>query len=433
MAQSLLRNHRQISDIKNQALAFFAIFNGEGIREIEEIQDDEDFRPQFQHDRDRIIHSRAFRRLKHKTQVFLSLEGDHYRTRLTHTLEVSQMALTIARVFGLNEDVCESIALGHDLGHTPFGHTGEYLLHQIMTGQEILDGLIPEMIRFQLGGFKHNYQSLRVVDVLEKRYTYDGLNLTRQVRIGILHHTRVKSDIHYPEIDPDLISPDYPLSLEAQVVAIADEIAQQTHDLEDGLRSAIVSSREALELPIFETFPRHAYAQEGQIRNYMIRFLINRLVTDAIHQTQSRLQAWLTEQGITSRKEFLEKRELLPRSIVSLSQTVNDEYLELRHFVYQRIINSAQINRLEGKAKFFIGKLFKAYLNNPLQLPDYMLERYAADNHECCLRLQPFEQRQNYIQRYRQRKDFIRLICDYIAGMTDSFAMDEFKKLYLPI
>lgn len=433
MNRNLLRNHRIISDTKNLALEFFAIYHGEGKREIEEIQAEDDFRPGFQHDHDRIIHSRAFRRLKHKTQVFLSLEGDHYRTRLTHTLEVAQMALTIARVFGLNEDVCESIALGHDLGHTPFGHTGEFMLHQIMTGQETLDGLIPEMIRFQLGGFKHNYQSLRVVDVLEKRYTYQGLNLTRQVRTGILHHTRLKSDIHYPQIDQALLSPDYPISLEAQVVTIADEIAQQTHDLEDGLRSEIISSQEALHLKIFDTFPRNNYEWEGQIRNYMIRFLINRLVTDVLYQTQTRLQTWLTEHQVSSRSEFLEKRELLPATIVSLSQNLNDEYLELRHFVYQRIINSAQINRLEGKAKFFIRKLFKAYLNNPLQLPDYLLERYASDNREPCLRQQPFDQRENFIQRYRQRKDFIRLICDYIAGMTDSFAMDEFKKLYLPI
>ena len=194
-----------------------------------------DYRTEYQRDRDRIIHSRAFRRLKHKTQVFIPFEGDHYRTRLTHTLEVTQIARTVARALGLNEDLAEACALGHDLGHTPFGHSGEKVLNRILTGAEPsfpLDAKLAE----QVGAFKHNYQAVRVVDVLEKRYEHPGLNLTNDTREGILKHTTWRRDFPFPDVDAEGLNLSSGGHLEGQAVAWADEYAQQAHDLEDGLK-----------------------------------------------------------------------------------------------------------------------------------------------------------------------------------------------------
>ncbi|MDZ7725879.1 MAG: dNTP triphosphohydrolase [candidate division KSB1 bacterium] len=208
------------------------------------------YRTAFQRDRDRIIHSRAFRRLKHKRQVFLVTYGDHYRTRLTHTLEVSQLSRTLARALGLNEDLCEAVALGHDLGHTPFGHIGEVVLHRIMNGQDKLNGII---CFENAGGFKHNYQSVRIVDVNESKYAFNGLNLTAPVREGILKHTRLKRDeLNYPDFIRDGLyyDQDVSITLEGQIVAVCDEIAQRTHDLEDGIRAGYVSIDQVRQVPL---------------------------------------------------------------------------------------------------------------------------------------------------------------------------------------
>ncbi len=427
----VIRSKSDIIKIYNSNIQFYATFHGEGTRLINEEQNEQDFRTDFQHDRDRIIHSRAFRRLKHKTQVFLSIEGDHFRTRLTHTLEVAQISRTIARSLGLNEDLCEAIALGHDLGHTPFGHIGENFLNQVMSGIDTLDKLIPEKIKFQLGGFKHNYQSLKVVDSLEKRYNFEGLNLTDKVRLGILKHTSLKTSINYHDLNLDSIDLETPLFLEAQVVAFSDEIAQQTHDLEDGLRSHIVNPNDVLKLDILKDF-KPDKCEDDFIRNHISRFLINKLVSNAVLTTGKNIETFIEDLKIYNHDDFLNKWKQKGKNLVSFSNNIIAQYKELRSYVYQEIINSAQINRLEGKAKFFLRKLFKAYVQNPLQLPDYMLNRYARLNGETSLRKQPFELREKLIYQYRQRPDFIRLICDYIAGMTDSFAIEEFKKLYLP-
>ncbi|MGH7449833.1 MAG: dGTP triphosphohydrolase, partial [bacterium] len=220
------------------------------------------YRTAFQRDRDRIIHSRAFRRLKHKRQVFLITEGDHFRTRLTHTLEVAQISRTMARALGLNEDLVEAIALGHDLGHTPFGHLGETVLNEILQGYDTLEGLLDPDLALQssegksgFGGFKHNYQSLRVVDVLEQKYEVAGLNLTAPVREGILKHTRLKrGQYEYPSFDVEALAfeLDMATTLEGQIVAIADEVAQRTHDLEDGLRAGLVEVEEVRRLEIVQ-------------------------------------------------------------------------------------------------------------------------------------------------------------------------------------
>jgi len=431
---SLIRNHKFIEKISNEKLAFYAVYHGEGNRLINEEERDTDYRTDFQHDRDRIIHSRAFRRLKHKTQVFYSLEKDHYRTRLTHTLEVSQLAMTLARALGLNEDLCQAIALGHDLGHTPFGHTGEHLLNLIMSGHDNLDDLIPNEVQMNLGGFKHNYQSLKVVDLLEKKYEFEGLNLTDWVRQGILCHTSMTKRILYPDLNLQSLNIGETLFLEGQIVAIADEIAQQTHDLEDGIRSKNVDLHDVLGLEILNVFSTRLEDKNfDDLRLNLSRFLINLLMSDVLKETERNLIQFLQDFEITSHEQFFNHRRELPGNLVTFSEKTKPLYDQLKNFVYQSIINSTEINRLEGKAKFIIRKLFKAYLNNPLQLPDYILKRYARLKGEPSLREQPFSEREKNILRYRKRIDFIRLICDYIAGMTDSFALDDYKKLYLPV
>ncbi len=244
-----------------------------------------DYRTEFQRDRDRLIHSRAFRRLKHKTQVFIPFEGDHYRTRLTHTLEVTQIARTIARALALNEDLAEACALGHDVGHTPFGHSGEKVLNRILTGGGASIPIEPKVAE-KVGAFKHNYQSVRVVDLLEKRYPHPGLNLTNETREGILKHTTWRRDFPFPDIDAEGLNLSSGGHLESQAVGWADEVAQQAHDLEDGL--ALVPLEKVLELPIAKAVVEAlgvaftSAKEPGLRRAQLIRGIIHLLVTDII-------------------------------------------------------------------------------------------------------------------------------------------------------
>jgi dGTPase len=222
---------------EDRRLAAYAMRSNEAVRRYS-IEDEqaEDLRLAYQRDRDRVLHARAFRRLKHKTQVFVPHVADHPRTRLTHTLEVGQLGRSVARALGLNEDLVEAIAMAHDLGHTAFGHSGETTLDRILHGLEPAVGL-PDKVVENVGAFKHNYQSLRVVDLLERRYQHPGLNLTDQVREGILKHTRWQVSYPFPLPNRDGLALNEPCHLEGQAVAVGDEIAQQTHDLEDGLRA----------------------------------------------------------------------------------------------------------------------------------------------------------------------------------------------------
>ncbi|MFQ5770566.1 MAG: dGTP triphosphohydrolase [bacterium] len=294
------------------------------------------FRTAFQRDRDRIIHSRAFRRLKHKRQVFLTSESDHYRTRITHTLEVAQLARTMARALGLNEDLVEAIALGHDLGHTPFGHLGEVILNQIMTGAKKIAG---QKRGHNFGGFKHNYQSLRIVDCLEKKYPFEGLNLTAPVREGILKHTRLKRgcynipDFYYPGLQ---FEHDVATTLEAQVVAICDEIAQRTHDLEDGLRAGLVDLKKVKKLPIVQMVAKNLKISDLENKDVLlyqgllIRGLINFLVEDVIN---------CTLENITN---FYKKKCRLhdfDEELVQFSLKTDPLQKDLNKFIYQEIID----------------------------------------------------------------------------------------------
>ncbi|MDZ7290145.1 MAG: dNTP triphosphohydrolase [candidate division KSB1 bacterium] len=370
-------------------------------------EEEHPYRTAFQRDRDRIIHSRAFRRLKHKRQVFLITEGDHFRTRLTHTLEVAQIARTMARALGLNEDLVEAIALGHDLGHTPFGHLGEAVLNDIMQGRDTLEGLFDGG---SFGGFKHNYQSLRVVDLLEQKYEFPGLNLTAPVREGILKHTRLKRDLfQYPAFDVHGLAFELDLAttLEGQVAAIADEVAQRTHDLEDGLRAGLVEVEEVRQLEIVQQVEAQhdhgarAGAQVNQrgdgslYRNWLINGLINFLVSDIIQQTLQQIGEFFRQ---------FNRLHYFDQELVHFSPELDPLQKALNSFIYQRIIFVPAVQKADAQVREILRTLFRCYYEKPELLPALDLRR--ADLSE-----RP------------------RMIADFIAGMTDHFTLMEIGRL----
>lgn len=343
-----------------------------------------DYRTAFQRDRDRIVHTTAFRRLEYKTQVFVNYEGDHYRTRLTHTLEVAQIARTIARALLLNEDLTEAIALAHDLGHTPFGHAGEAALHEIM---------------LEHGGFNHNAQSLRIVEELERRYAdFAGLNLTWEVREGIVKHTTA-----YDSADAGDYEPERQASLEAQVVNVADEIAYNAHDVDDGLRAGLIDPRQLAGVRVWS----HVCAGIGLSpvalsetdRRRAIRELINAEVTDVLRQSAEALTALAIDSPEAARRQ--------PRNLIAFSAGMSARNQELRAFLYTRLYRHYRVMRMAVKAQRLVAALFDAYLQEPSQLPEATRLRLESGN--------PY-----------------RVICDYVAGMTDRYALEEHRKLFDP-
>jgi dGTPase len=343
------------------------------------------FRTAYQRDRDRIVHSTAFRRLEYKTQVFVNHEGDHYRTRLTHSLEAAQISRTIARALRLNEDFTEAVTLAHDLGHTPFGHSGEEAMNELMR---------------EHGGFEHNLQALRIVDLLEIHYPgFDGLNLTYESREAILKHSP-----RYREQGPAEFRDGLEPPLEAQIVDLADEIAYTNHDLDDGLRSRI------LELPALEAvelFRGHAElarrASPGQAPRVFIRRtirgIINALATDLILQTERNLEA----AGVRR----LDDVRQAGKRLVGFSPDVDRQQRELKQFLFKHLYRHYRVNRMAEKAKRVVKDLFHAYLAHPQQLPEHIQDRIEEEG-------------------------VPRVSCDYIAGMTDRFALDEHRKLFDP-
>ncbi|MCG8608520.1 dNTP triphosphohydrolase [bacterium] len=381
------------------------------------------YRTAFQRDRDRIIHSRAFRRLKHKRQVFLTSESDHYRTRITHTLEVAQLSRTMARALGLNEDLVEAIALGHDLGHTPFGHLGEVVLNRIMIGSSCFSGQT-ESVHY--GGFKHNYQSVRIVDHLEKKYVFPGLNLTAPVREGILKHTRLKRDeLNFQNFIFDGLRYDQDVShtLEGQVVAICDEIAQRTHDLEDGMRAGLADADKVRRLQIVNLVEEkrqisNADSSHPNYRDWMIRGLINYLVRDVIENTLTNIQRFEKNRG---------EMAGFDQEIVCFSDESNPIQKELNKFIYKEIIDFSRVNWADEIAEKLIFRLFEAYYQDPMLLPGYVIARYLSEASSWTVTeavLHPDE-----IPTIRQDSGFFRTICDHIAGMTDHFALHEAERL----
>ncbi|HZX36008.1 MAG TPA: deoxyguanosinetriphosphate triphosphohydrolase [Thermodesulfobacteriota bacterium] len=344
------------------------------------------FRTVFQRDRDRIIHCNAFRRLEYKTQVFVYHEGDHYRTRLTHTIEVAQIARTIAKALGLNEELSEAIALAHDLGHPPFGHTGERILNGLMSGH---------------GGFEHNAHSLRVVEELEKRYPlFPGLNLTWEVREGITKH----NSEHDRPGSADEYEKGMASSLEAQIVDIADEIAYNNHDIDDGLSSGMIEPDMMKDVELWrENFKEVKKAHENvdfKILKYQtIVRIINAQVTDLVGNIFSVLE----EEGIESAADVRKRG----KPVACFSRGMTAKNVELRKFLRKNLYEHYRLARMADKAERMLEGLFNAYMRESRLLPPHFFSHIESIGKE-------------------------RLICDYIAGMTDRFALDEYKKLFDP-
>ncbi|HJQ84973.1 MAG TPA: deoxyguanosinetriphosphate triphosphohydrolase [Candidatus Binatia bacterium] len=345
------------------------------------------FRMAFQRDRDRIIHSGAFRRLEYKTQVFVNHEGDYYRTRLTHTMEAAQVTRTLARALGLNEDLAEAVALAHDLGHTPFGHAGERTLDRLMAPH---------------GGFDHNSQSLRIVDQLEERYpAFRGLNLSWEVREGIVKHSTRYDRPQVQEFDPALAP-----CLEAQIVDFADEIAYNAHDIDDGLKSGMLDPDELATVPLWADavgeVERRAPDAPPQVRRYQaVRLVIDRLVTDLCDA----LLARIAELGVET---LADVRRVKPR-LVEYSTAMTEQNRALKAFLYDRLYTHYRVTRMTQKADRIMSALFEVYMHEPKQLPPQATVRVREDGETTA-----------------------RAIADYIAGMTDRFALQEYKKLFDP-
>lgn len=343
-----------------------------------------EYRTVFQRDRDRILHTTAFRRLEYKTQVFINYEGDYYRTRLTHTLEVSQIGRTIARALGANEDLVEAICLAHDLGHPPFGHSGESALAQLMQ---------------EYGGFDHNKQSLRIVTQLERRYPdFPGLNLTWEVREGIVKHESEYDIADATDYDPELRG-----HLEAQIVNAADELAYTAHDLDDGLRSGMITPDMLSGISLWEILAEsvgwRGPGLDETARHQLIRRLIGIEVTDLVHTTHQRL--------LEANVKSVEALQRLPYPVVSCSEDLLRRNRQLKDFLYTHLYRHYRVVRMAVKAERIICDLFNAYRNEAAILPAHVQSR---------------------IEEYGLE----RTICDYIAGMTDRFAIDEHNKLFSP-
>jgi len=411
------RTGKELDDLELKVLAPYAMLS-RGAHSTRQFDEQEhDYRTAFQRDRDRIIHSRAFRRLKHKRQVFLTTSSDHYRTRITHTLEVSQLSRTMARVLGLNEDLVEAIALGHDLGHTPFGHLGEVVLDEIMSGKIIF----AEQTHQSFGGFKHNYQSLRVVDFLERKYSFDGLNLSAPVREGILKHTRLKRghfdfpDFCYEGLHFEL---DAATTLEGQVVAICDEIAQRTHDLEDGIRAGLVELKKVQELPIVQLVEENlkitslANADPRLYEGLLVKGLIDFLVDDVIECTLENISQFSQQKGRLS--DFDEE-------LFRFSLKMNPLQKELNKFIYKEIIDFSRVQWSDELGRKLLYRLFESYYHDPSLLPDYLHKRYSQQTEAQIIKPSP--------EVLQEDSYYFRTICDYIAGMTDQYAIREAKRL----
>lgn len=387
-------------------------------------------REEFQRDRDRILHSRSFRRMMHKTQVFNANRGDHFRNRLTHTLEVSQIARSIGKILDLNDELIEAIALGHDLGHTPFGHIGERILNNLLSSN-ILNGIVPINETF-----KHNFQSLRVVDKLETRCEkYLGINLTLAVREGILKHTKTTlkdgTNITYPNANLTNIDLKLPsFTLEGQVVAIADEVAQCTHDLEDGVRSKIIDFRDVLSYKLVNIVMKeyslepnsHTETPAYDTRNYIIKNMVGYLINDICEESTKRI-------GIYYEKfspSFKTLNDVYKDKCISFSKNIETLVEDLCTKLNSQVICSEQISVSDARSEYIIKQLFKAYYTHPKQLPDYVLKKY------CHAQGINFDRLALKDSMLISDSNFIRAICDHIAGMTDQYASREYMRLYTP-
>jgi dGTPase len=348
-------------------------------------ENEPDYRTCFQRDRDRILHTTAFRRLEYKTQVFINYEGDYYRTRLTHTLEVTQIGRTIARAMGANEDLVETVCMAHDLGHPPFGHAGESILNQLMQG---------------FGGFNHNHQSYRIVTEIEQRYPqFPGLNLTWEVLEGIVKHETEYDKTDALDFDSHLNG-----HLEAQITNVADELAYTSHDLDDGLRSGMITTDMLADIELWNMVAEKMKVNSCQLddltRHGIIRELIGLEVDSMIAHSSERLD----KSGVKTLAEL----QSLPYTVIGFDENMQHRNRILKEFLYHNMYRNYRIVRMQKKAERVLSELFTAYRDEPLMLPLHF---------------------QNQIE----QKGKEQTICDYLAGMTDRFAVDEYQKLFDPM
>ncbi len=379
-----MRDRAALERLEEQALAPYACRScaSRGRRHPEE---EHLFRTSYQRDRDRIIHSNAFRRLEYKTQVFIPHEGDHYRNRLTHSLEVAAVSRGLARMLRLNEDLAETISLAHDLGHSPFGHSGERVLDEMMS---------------QWGGFEHNRQSLRVVEVIEHRYpSFRGLNLTWEVREGIAKHVT-----EYDAPSGDEYGPGAFASLEAQVVCLADEIAYTNHDLDDGIASGLLPLEVLRDIPLWDGVYRDLEQQlPGEHPRRMgyatIRRLIGLMIKDVADATLSRVETL----GIASP----DAARMASGFTVTMSEGLEGKFRELKSFLRENLYRHSEVRRMAVKAEKILKELFSVYTSDQALLPAGLRAHLEGHSPE-------------------------RVICDYVAGMTDRYAMREYRRLFSP-
>ena len=440
MAELEIRDRQRLESAEDAALAFCAMRSAEATRRhlLPAEGRQFDYRTAFQRDRDRVLHSRAFRRLKHKTQVYVPFAGDHPRTRLTHTLEVAQIARTMSRALGLNEDLTEAIGLAHDLGHTPFGHSGERVLKTILAGEQ--PGCpLPAPVVHEVGTFKHNYQSVRVVDLLERRYDHPGLNLSDQVREGMLKHTTWKVRFPFPLPTTEGLRLGKPCHLEGQVVALADEIAQQTHDLEDGLYAEAVEFDAVERLPAAVAVIGHAGERYRNERRrwrraaILQRGLIHLFVTDAVQTTARTINRLAAKHRVEDHAGWVAIADDIPAATVTMSRKVAELFADLKAFIYRFIINHQEVNRQDHRANLVVSGLFRAYYSNPLTLPTYLLLRFHEETGRSYLRDLPIGRiPQEIREHYHTEPRFVREITDHLAGMSDRYALDEYEALYHP-
>ncbi|NDJ77793.1 MAG: deoxyguanosinetriphosphate triphosphohydrolase [Chloroflexi bacterium] len=371
--------------IERETLAPYALKSADSRgRDFPEGEDP--YRTAFQRDRDRILHTTAFRRLEYKTQVFVNYEGDYYRTRLTHTLEVAQIGRSLARALGANEALVEAICLGHDLGHAPFGHSGESILDKLMADH---------------GGFDHNKQSLRIVTKLEERYPeWRGLNLTYELREGIVKH---ETEYDLSDAGAEGFDPDKRGSLEAQIANIADELAYNAHDLDDGLRAGLIVPEQLNDLAIWhmlrDSIGWHDNSFTEGVRHQIIRRLIGIEINDVIAATGA-----ILDQHELPSAEALQQ---LPHNVMCHTPEIEAHNRELKNFLFQHLYRHHRVVRMAVKAERFITQLFETYLDEPEQLPPTVLSAV-------------------------EQRGLHRAITDHIAGMTDRYALQEWQRLFDP-
>ena len=373
-------------------LAAFAVLPNESKGRLHK-ETQPNYRNEFQRDRDRIIHSSAFRRLEYKTQVFVNHEGDMFRTRLTHSIEVAQIGRTIARALSLNEDLTEAICLAHDLGHTPFGHAGQDALNLCMK---------------DFGGFEHNFQSLRIVDILEERYPdFQGLNLTFETREGILKHCSKKNALKLGELGVRFLNNDKP-SLEAQTANIADEIAYNNHDIDDGLRAGLLNLEILNESEFFHdefktVIRNYKNLNPRKIRHEIVRKMINYIVSDLIQTSKKNINNY--------KPENVNSVRLCKKSLIKLSQSTEKKHKDLKVLLRNKLYQHADVNNMTTQAKETVKYLFDAYMKQPSFLTDETQKKIKQSNTN------------------QQEKKKARIVADYIAGMTDRFALSEHKRI----